>query len=109
MEELQAVAQLSALAQETRLRIFRFLVRLGNEEVPAGDLARELEIPPATLSFHLNQLQSAGLIASRREGRSIRYALRIRGIQELLAFLTEDCCQGRPELCAPPLSALDCC
>ncbi len=67
----------------------------------AGEIAEELAIPPASLSFHLNHLRNAGLIESRRDGRSIIYTLCPDGISELLSFLTEDCCQGRPELCRP--------
>ena len=109
MEEREAVDRLSALAQESRLRVFRLLVRSGPPGLPAGEIAEALEIPAATLSFHLAQLTRAGLAEARREGRSIIYALRVEGMRELLAFLTEDCCQGRPELCTPgTLSRVEC-
>lgn len=101
MEIDAAVLALSSLAQDSRLRVFRLLARSGLAGLSAGAIAKELEIPPATLSFHLNYLSHAGLIESRREGRSIIYGLRVGGMRELLSFLADDCCQGRPELCAP--------
>jgi ArsR family transcriptional regulator len=101
MEMRQAVAALTALAQESRLLIFRLLVPEGTEGMAAGEIAEKLEIPAATLTFHLKELLHAGLIESRREGRSIRYSLKICGMRDLLTFLTEDCCKGRPELCGP--------
>ncbi len=99
MEIKQAVISLTALAQETRLKIFRLLVPAGESGVAAGEIAERLEIPPATLTFHLKELAHAGLVESRREGRSIVYALRVKGIQALLTFLAKDCCKGRPDLC----------
>lgn len=101
MEVKTAVIALTALAQETRLRIFRLLVQAGPEGIAAGDVAEELDIPAATLTFHLKELSHAGLIDSEREGRSIRYALRVEGIRDLLNYLLHDCCKGRPELCGP--------
>ena len=99
METKQAVLALTALAQESRLRLFRLLVPAGEEGLAAGDIAEQLGVPPATLTFHLKELSHAGLIESQREGRSIRYSLCVAGMRELLTFLTQDCCQGRPELC----------
>ena len=101
MELNEAVASLGALAQPARLKIFRFLVRQGEEGVCAGDLSEEFGLPKPTLSFHLKELVNAGLVVARREGRSIYYGPDQKGIRELMAFLTEDCCQGRPELCLP--------
>ena len=101
MEPKEAVVALAALAQESRLSVFRLLVSQGPEGLPAGQIAEQLEIPPATLSFHLKELSHAGLVESRREGRFIIYAPNIGGIRCLMGFLLEDCCQGRPELCAP--------
>jgi DNA-binding transcriptional ArsR family regulator len=101
MEVKTAVTALTALAQETRLRIFRLLVQAGPEGIAAGDIAEELDIPAATLTFHLKELSHAGLIDSERDGRSIRYALRVEGIRDLLNYLLHDCCKGRPELCGP--------
>lgn len=101
MKITQAVTALTALAQESRLQIFRLLVRKGADGLAAGEIAEKLNIPGATLTFHLKELVHAGLIESRREGRSIRYSLKIAGMRDLLTFLTEDCCQGQPELCGP--------
>jgi len=100
MELDQAVLALSALAQETRLAVFRLLVEEGPGGLPAGAVASRLRVTPATLSFHLAQLERAGLLSSRRRSRQIVYRVDLDGTRRLLAFLTEDCCQGRPELCA---------
>ncbi len=91
---------LSALAHETRLAVFRLLIREGSGGLPAGEVAARLEVTPATLSFHLAQLERAGLLSSNRRSRQIVYRVDLGGTRQLLAFLTEDCCQGRPELCA---------
>lgn len=99
MEVKQAVNALNALANESRLRIFRLLVPTGEEGIAAGAIAEELDIPPATLTFHLKELVNAGLVESRREGRSVIYSLQVSGMRELLTFLSKDCCQGQPELC----------
>jgi len=101
MELSDAVSALASLAQTNRLEIFRLLVRRGSEGMGAGDLAAEIGLPKPTLSFHLKELVNAGLIESERSGRSIRYRLREAGMRQLMVFLTEDCCQGRPELCLP--------
>ena len=100
MELKQAVATLSALAQETRLAVFRLLVEEGPHGLPAGEIAARLGVTPATLSFHLAQLERAELLSSQRRSRQIVYRVDLEGTRRLLAFLTEDCCQGRPELCA---------
>jgi ArsR family transcriptional regulator len=102
MEITQAVIALTALAQESRLRAFRLLVPAGAAGLPAGEIAERLGIPSATLTFHLKELSHAGLIESRREGRSIIYSLRVEGMRDLLTFLARDCCKGQPELCGPP-------
>jgi len=99
MELKAAVQALTALAQESRLEVFRLLVKTGPEGLCAGDLSRALEIPKPTMSFHLKELSSAGLIDSERIGRSIKYRLRNEKMKELMLFLSEDCCQGHPELC----------
>lgn len=103
MEPRGAIDALAALAQESRLAVFRLLVREGPDGLAAGAIAEQLDIPAPTLSFHLNQLSAAGLVLSRRDGRSIIYAANYTGMRDLLAFLVDDCCQGRPELCAPAL------
>src|SRR5689334_6126330 len=101
MEITDATRRLHALAQDSRLSVFRLLVRAGSEGVAAGEIARELGVASNTLSAHLSVLSNAGLVTSRREGRSIIYSADYGGMSELLAFLVEDCCQGRPEVCAP--------
>ena len=99
MQEADAVAALSALSQQHRLRIFRLLVRAGPSGVPAGEIALHVGISPTSTSFHLKELDHAGLITATRQGRFIRYAVRVEGMRELLTYLTEECCQGQPELC----------
>jgi DNA-binding transcriptional ArsR family regulator len=99
MKPAQAIGALAALAQETRLAIFRLLVREGPAGLSAGAIADRLDVPAPTLSFHLTQLSRAGLLTSRRAGRSILYGFDPRGMNALLTYLTEDCCRGRPELC----------
>lgn len=108
MESNAAVKRLSALAQESRLAVFRLLVKAGPAGVPAGEIARRLDITPNTLSAQLTILANAGLATSRREGRSILYAAGFDGMSELLVYLMEDCCQGRPEVCAPLTGAAGC-
>ncbi len=97
METKTAVAALAALAQESRLEVFRLLVRAGPEGLAAGRIGRSLGLPGPTLSFHLSQLRHAGLIAARRAGRSIIYAADYAAMNGLLAYLTENCCGGAPE------------
>lgn len=96
METNTAIAALAALAQETRLSIFRALVRAGPEGLPAGAIADAVGAPASTLSFHLKELASAGLIAARQESRFIFYFAQYPAMSELVAFLTENCCQGMP-------------
>ncbi len=103
MDILSATNALGALSQETRLGVFRLLVRNGPEGLPAGDIARALSIPHNTLSTHLAILTRAGLACSRREGRSIIYSVDFEGTRDLLSFLMEDCCQGHPDVCGPLL------
>ena len=99
------VKALAALGQETRLAVFRYLIFQGPEGVPAGDLSAALGVLPNALSFHLNRLESAGLIRARREGRFMFYAANYQDIQDLLGFLTEDCCGNVPEGCPPVCSS----
>lgn len=101
MKKSNVIAALSALAQETRLEIFRLLVQKGPEGVPAGEIGERLGQPSPTLSFHLNQLRFAGLVTSRRQSRLIIYSANYKAMNDVLAYLTENCCAGRPELCAP--------
>jgi DNA-binding transcriptional ArsR family regulator len=97
----EAVEALSALAHEHRLAVFRLLVGAGADGLPAGEIARQLGVLPNTLSSHLTILGRAGLIQSRREGRSVIYGADHGGMRDLLGFLVADCCGGRPEICAP--------
>ena len=101
MKRSSVVAALGALAQETRLDIFRLLVQKGPAGLPAGDIADKLTLPSPTLSFHLMQLRFAGLVISRRESRFIIYCANFKAMNGLVGYLTENCCGGRPELCAP--------
>ncbi len=101
MKKSTVIGALAALAQETRLDIFRLLVEAGPEGLPAGEIGRRLAQPSPTLSFHLNQLRFAGLIASRRQSRSIIYRANYPAMTGLIDFLTRNCCGGRTELCAP--------
>jgi len=101
MEIETAVKRLSAIAQEARLEVFRLLVKAGPEGMPAGDVARELSVAANTMSAQLLLLSNAGLVRARREGRSIIYAVNYEAMRDLLVFLTEDCCGGRAEMCAP--------
>jgi DNA-binding transcriptional ArsR family regulator len=99
MEISTAIGALGALAQESRLKIFRLLVQCGPDGMAAGDVARRLKLPQNTLSFHLASLARANLVASRKEGRSIIYFVDLEGTRGLLSFLVEDCCGGKAELC----------
>lgn len=110
MEINIALASLAALAHEGRLSAFRLLVQAGSDGLAAGEIARRLDILPNTLSASLNVLSHAGLIRSRRAGRSIIYTADYEAMRELLAFLLEDCCGGSPEICAPLVAiASQCC
>lgn len=101
MDVERATEALAALAQETRLEIFRILVRTGPQGLAAGAIAQALDVAPPTLSFHLQQLHHAGLVTKRRASRSLIYGVNISGMNELMSFLSEDCCGGHPELCRP--------
>lgn len=94
MEKQTAIAALAALAQETRLDVFRLLVQAGPEGVPAGEIGSELNIPSATLSFHLKELRSAGLVVCERTGRSRIYRPDFAVMREVVGFLTQNCCEG---------------
>lgn len=104
-----AVEALSALAHGHRLAVFRLLVRAGADGMAAGDIAREVGVLPNTLSTHLTILGHAGLIQSRRNGRSVIYSADYDGMRDLLGFLVSDCCAARPEICAPLAYAVNCC
>lgn len=99
MEENQVVTSLAALAHAQRLRIFRLLVVEGPDGLAASEIAEAVGATPTGASFHLKELDRAGLIRGTRDGRYIRYAIHVEGMRQLLSYLTEDCCRGRPELC----------
>ena len=100
MDDLDTAASaLGALAHPDRLRAFRLLVTDGPGGRASGRIAAALEMPATRASFHLSALERAGLVCARREGREVRYAARFDAMHDLLSFLTEDCCGGRPEIC----------
>jgi ArsR family transcriptional regulator len=101
MDSRTAVPALAALAQPSRLAVFRWLVEVGPEGACPGDIAERLQIPAATLSFHLKSLAHAGLVESDRDGRYIRYRANFALMRALVDFLSKDCCGGDPSKCAP--------
>jgi DNA-binding transcriptional ArsR family regulator len=107
MKESQALVALAAMAQETRLRIVRRLVRAGPKGISAGALAEGFGVLPSNMSFHLKELERSGLITARREARSIIYSADYAALNKLIRFLMEDCCAARPEICTPALA--ECC
>ena len=106
MEINEAIPALSALAQETRLQVFRRLMRCLPEGVAAGDLAEQIGVPANTMSTHLAILARAGLVHSDRQGRTVYYAADLEGIRSLLQFLVKDCCRGKSEACSKLLEAV---
>jgi ArsR family transcriptional regulator, arsenate/arsenite/antimonite-responsive transcriptional repressor len=105
MEKTDAVAALAALAQDNRLDVYRLLVQAGPEGMPAGAIASALKLAPNTLTFHFDRLRVAGLVTVRREGRSMIYAARYEAMNGLIAFLTENCCQGTSGSCRPAVKS----
>jgi ArsR family transcriptional regulator len=101
MKSAHVVKALSALAQPTRLALYRLLVACGPEGMAAGQVAEKLKVSPATLSFHFRTLSHAGLIESRQDGRFIYYMANFEAMNDMLAYLTEHCCGGNPEACKP--------
>jgi ArsR family transcriptional regulator len=99
MEKTDALSALAALAQESRLDVFRLLVQAGAAGIPAGQIGERLGLPSATLSFHLNQLKQSGLVKCRRESRSLIYTAEYAAMNDLLGYLTQNCCQGDPAAC----------
>lgn len=99
MDTKTAVIVLAALAQDTRLSIFRMLVEAGPEGVPAGRIGDSLDVPPATLSFHLKELTHARLVSPRQQGRFVYYSADFECMAALMTFLTQNCCQGMPQEC----------
>lgn len=108
MDKKRSLDALAALGQETRLDVFRLLVQAGPDGLCAGEIAARLGVRPNTMSTNLAVLARAGMVASQRQGRSIRYRADLDGMRGLLAFLMEDCCAARPDSCRPLLSEISC-
>lgn len=108
MDINQSLSALAALSQETRLDVFRLLIRAGEKGMQAGEIADALGVRQNTMSANLNILLRAGLVRNEREGRAIRYFADFGGIRGLLSFLMEDCCRGEPRLCGSTLDAIVC-
>ena len=109
MESEKAILAFAALAQSTRLDVFRLLMEHEPDGLPAGEIARNLAVPHNTMSTHLAILSRASLIEARRQSRSIVYRARLDAVRELTGFMVRDCCGGRPELCAPLIADLSPC
>jgi ArsR family transcriptional regulator len=109
INEQRALEAFAALSQETRLRIVRLLVKAGPTGLPAGAIGEAMDASSSRISFHLSHLEQAGLVQSRREGRSIIYSAAYPSLSGLIDFLMRDCCQGHPEVCAPAVAALEAC
>jgi ArsR family transcriptional regulator, arsenate/arsenite/antimonite-responsive transcriptional repressor len=109
MESENVIVALAALAQPTRLDVFRLLVKHEPEGLAAGDIARALAVPQNTMSSHLSILSRAGLVSAQRFGRSIVYRADLRQFQALTLFMLKDCCDDRPEICAPLIESLTPC
>ena len=101
MKERSALVAFSALSHQSRLGVFRVLLEAGPDGLPAGEIAQRLRIAPNALSFHLTQLRDAGLVTNKRNGRQIVYAADYAGMQSLVGFLTENCCQHSAKKCSP--------
>ena len=108
MDKKNALLALASLGQETRLDVFRLLVQAEPRGLPAGEIAERLDTFQNTMSSHLKVLSHAGLVRTKREGRIVRYFADMTGFRDLLAYLMEDCCNGRPELCRPVIAAVTC-
>ncbi len=109
MESEQAILAFAALAQPTRLEVFRLLMQHEPDGLPAGEVARHLAVPHNTMSTHLAVLNRAGLIDAERQSRSIVYRANLDAVRMLTSFLVKDCCGGRPEICAPLVTDLSSC
>lgn len=108
MDKVKTLTALSALAQPTRLDVFRLLVRAGSEGMLSGEVGAALDVRQNTMSANLSVLLQAGLVRNEREGRRIRYFADMDGMRGLLGFLMEDCCGGRPEICQPVIDEIAC-
>lgn len=108
MDRLQTLSAFSALSQETRLEVFRLLIVAGTRGMLSGEMSRKLNVRPNTMSANLTVLLNAGLVRNERNGRTIRYFADFNAVRGLLAFLMEDCCGGRPEICEPLIDEIAC-
>ena len=106
--QVWAVDALDALAHDTRLSVFRMLVKAGPEGMIAGAIAAQCRVPPSTMSHHLAALERAGLVGAARESRLIRYRADFAGMRRLLTFLVQDCCRGMPEMCPDLMTGIVC-
>jgi DNA-binding transcriptional ArsR family regulator len=109
ISETTAIEALAALAQPTRIDVFRRLIKSYPDEIAAGELARQCKTRHNTMSTHLAILSRAGLVAVRKEGRMMHFSAKFERFQGLISFLLQDCCQGRAEICAPLVAELTCC
>ncbi len=109
MESDQAISAFAALAQPTRLDVFRLLMEHEPDGLPAGEIARQMNVPHNTMSTHLAILTRAGLIEAERQSRSIIYRAKLEAVRALTGFLVKDCCGGRPEICTPLIADLSPC
>lgn len=108
MDQRQALMAFGAISQETRLEILRLLVRAGPQGVAAGAIGDAVKVSPSNVSFHLKELERAGLIAVRREARSMIYSAEYKALRALIQFLMEDCCAGHPDVCEPAMAVSAC-
>ena len=108
MDVSTAIEAFTALAQPTRLKVFRRLLKAYPDQIAAGEIARNCKVPHNTMSTHLAVLTRSGLVAARREGRMMYYGADLDGFRSLVSFLMRDCCNGRTEICAPLLADLNC-
>lgn len=109
MEKENATKIFEALSSGVRLDVFRLLVRMAHEGMVAGEIAATLDIPPTNLSFHLKAMTQTGLLTVTQEGRFQRYRANLPVMMDIIAYLTDECCQGRPEQCAPAAELVACC
>ena len=109
MDDIEVIAALAALAQSTRLDVFRLLVKHEPDGLAAGDIARALAVPQNTMSSHLSILSRAGLVSAQRFSRSIVYRANLTHLQDVVLFVLRECCDGRPEICAPLIENLTPC
>lgn len=106
MNEAQAIEALTGMAHEHRMRVFKLLMKCRPSGLPAGEIGDRLGISRSSVSFHLNQMERAGLLRSWRVHRNVFYAVELEGMRNLIAYLTEDCCDGHPEVCDSPVTGV---